>query len=94
MEDRDVNPYEAPHYAEAQRMLQEAPRFRNRAQVELALVAAHVDRGNLEIGDRIVEAGELGARGQEDVALLACARCEIALARRDDVGCMAADDHL
>jgi DNA-binding CsgD family transcriptional regulator len=64
-------------------MLQEAPRFRNRAQVELALVAAHVDRGNLEIGDRIVEAGELVARGQEDVALLACARCEIALARRD-----------
>jgi DNA-binding CsgD family transcriptional regulator/energy-coupling factor transporter ATP-binding protein EcfA2 len=69
--------------AEAHQMLREAPRFRNRAQVELALVAAHLDHGDLDECDRILAAGDGAARGREDVALLACARCEIALARRD-----------
>ncbi len=71
--------------AEAHAMLLEAPRFRNRAQVELALVAAHLDSGEIEECLRLVAAGDAMARGGEDLALLACARCEIALATRDVV---------
>ena len=72
--------------AEAHQMLREAPRFRNRAQVELALIAAHLDRDEHDECDRILTAGRAAARSGEDVGLLACAQCEIALARRDVVG--------
>lgn len=76
----------------AVQLLRESPRFRNRAQVELALASALLDRGELDRCDDLIAAGTLAARGDEDIALLACARCELALARRDVAAMRAALD--
>jgi DNA-binding CsgD family transcriptional regulator/tetratricopeptide (TPR) repeat protein len=68
---------------DCERLLHEAPLFRNRAQVELALASAFVDRGSLEQCAKLIGAGQVAVRSDEDIALLACARCELALAQRD-----------
>lgn len=77
---------------DALQLIHESPKFRNRAQVELALASALLDRGELARCDEVIAAGTLAARSGEDVALLACARCELALARRDVAAMRAALD--
>jgi DNA-binding CsgD family transcriptional regulator len=57
--------------------------FRNRAQVELVLALARLDRDDVTGAVEVVEAGRKLARSGEDHALLCCADLEIALARHD-----------
>jgi DNA-binding CsgD family transcriptional regulator len=68
--------------AEGQRLLRVEPKFRNRAQVELALVVGLVDRGRLTDANAVIKAGRAAARSKEDHAILTCAEAELALAER------------
>lgn len=68
---------------ECRRILRESPTFRNRAQVDLALVAVLLDRGDTADALAVLDAGTGWAHTAESRALLACARCEVALATRD-----------
>lgn len=69
--------------AACQRLLAEAPLFRNRSQVELSIVAALADRGSLERAATVAEDAMRHARNDEERAIVCCARCEVGLAARD-----------
>lgn len=64
-------------------LVREAPTFRNRAQVDLAVAAALLDRGDTAGAVAVLEDGANWAVTAESNALLACAWCEVALATRD-----------
>ncbi len=80
--------------AAALRLLENEPLFRNRAQVELALVAAFCDLDRPDEAAAILENGRRFVRNNEDAALIATTAAELALHRRDAVAMQAAIDHL
>ncbi len=78
----------------ALRLLQNEPLFRNRAQVELALVGAFCDLDRPDEAAAILESGRRFVRNNEDAALIATAAAELALQRRDAAAMQAAIDEL
>jgi DNA-binding CsgD family transcriptional regulator len=64
----------------ARELLVHEPRFRNRAQVELALVMAAVDREDIALATRVLDDAGAFARSAEDEAILRCAAIEAAAA--------------
>ncbi len=69
--------------AAATTLLVHEPQFRNRAQVELALVMAAVDCDDLELATRVLTAADTFARTPEDDALLRCAAIDVAASSAD-----------
>ncbi len=80
--------------AAALRLLVNEPLFRNRAQIELALVGAFCDLDQPDEAATALERGRLFVRSNEDAALIATAAAELALHRRDVPAMQVAIDEL
>jgi len=65
------------------RLLADEPLFRNRAQVELAIIVALADRGQLDDAVAFAADAMRHARNDEERAIICCARCELAFAARN-----------
>lgn len=68
---------------ECRTLLRNEPHFRNRAQVELALVAGLVDHERGSEAALVIDEGRQVARNEEERSLLCCATTELALMQRD-----------
>ena len=69
--------------AACRRLLADEPLFRNRAQVELAIIVALTDRDQLDEAAAVAAEAMRHARSDEERAIICCARCELAFAARD-----------
>lgn len=69
--------------AACRRLLADEPLFRNRAQVELAIIVALTDRDQLDEAAAVAAEAMRHTRSDEERAIICCARCELAFAARD-----------